>query len=465
MGASPSPPDLRRQLTWLDATAIYVGIILGSGIFIAPAAVAAATSSLVVATCIWVVAAVIAACGAFCYAECGARLPATGGFYVYFRRAFGPSVAFIGGWAALLITYPVSLAAIALIFARYLAELLPLAGGFWLPAYATAGLVLATLFNGIGVRAGANTQRVLTGTKVAALVLLCLAALAGSGARESAPRVLDVAPLGSGSLLIAMVVVLWTYDGWSDVTLVGGELKDPGRNLGRTVVVGTTILTFVYVLVQLATMLLLGAGAGHTDQVVADAARAGLGNGVGRVVALLVVVSTFGSINGIVLAASRLAYAMADDGVFFRWFGVVSVRFKTPFRSLVLLAGAAVSYIWISGGQAMLRRLGTAHDMSPAGDIWSSGLQNLLGLFSFNVWIFYGATALALVVLRARRVGEPPAWRAPGGGLAPHVVLATALLMTFSLLIQSPWRSLQGLTLLVAGVPVYLVWRVRRRRA
>jgi APA family basic amino acid/polyamine antiporter len=442
MGTSPSRSGLRRQLTWLDATAIYVGIILGSGIFIAPSAVAAATGSLFVAAGVWIAAAVVAACGAFCYAECGARLPATGGFYVYFRRAFGEPVAFIGGWAALLITYPASLAAIALIFARYLAQLLPLEGDIWVSVYATAGLSLAALFNGVGVRAGANTQRVLTGAKVAALVLLCLAALAGSGARESAPAILfDVAPSGSGALLIAMVAVLWTYDGWSDVTLVGGELEDPGQNLGRTVVVGTIALALVYVLVQLSTMLLLGAEAGHSDQVVADAAQAGLGARVGRFVALLVVISTFGSINGIVLAASRLGFAMANDGVFIRWFSKVSPRFDTPLRSLSVLAVAAVTYVW------------------------TAGFQDLLRLFSFNVWIFYGATALALVVLRARRIGEPPSWRAPGGEVAPHVVLATALLMTFSLLVQSPWRSLQGLALLAAGIPVYFAWRIIGRRS
>ncbi|MEE8409583.1 MAG: amino acid permease [Myxococcota bacterium] len=318
--------DLRRQLGWLDAVAIYVGIILGSGIFVAPAAVAAAVGTWWMAVGLWITGAVIAACGACCYAECGARLPRTGGFYVYYREAYGEPVAFIGGWAALLITYPASLAAIALIFGRYLAEILPYASDGWIKCYGAAALLLAALLNGVGVKAGAGMQRVLTTFKVLALALLCLAALVApeSATVEAAtPAASDLLPTGFGAVLMAMVILLWTYDGWSDVTLVSGELKTPGRDLGRTVLVGTLLLAALYVLVQVAVMFLLSpADAASSKRVVADAVAGGLGERYGRVVALLVVVSTFGSLNGIVLTASRLGFAMARDGVFMRWFGV-----------------------------------------------------------------------------------------------------------------------------------------------
>lgn len=436
--------DLRRQLSWLDAAAIYVGIILGSGIFVAPAAVAAAAGTWWMAAGLWIVGGIIAACGACCYAECGARLPRTGGFYIYYREAYGEPLAFIGGWAALLITYPASLAAIALIFGRYLAEIVPEASDDSIKWYAAAALLLAALLNGVGVKAGAGMQRVLTTFKVVALALLCLAALVAPAAATGDAPVIDVGelhPSAFGAVLMAMVILLWTYDGWSDVTLVSGELKSPGRDLGRTVMVGTLLLVALYVLVQVAVMLLLTPeGAASSKRVVADAVAGGLGERWGHAVALLVVVSTFGSLNGIVLTASRLGFAMARDGVFFRWFGVVEPRLGTPARSLGVLIIVSLVYVFVTE------------------------FGDLLAIFSFNVWIFYALAAVALLILRRRQVGEPPTWKAPGGIAAPVVVLITAAVMTVSLFSMDPLRALTGLGMLAAGVPVYFVWRMTRKR-
>jgi len=436
-GGSVVRNDLRRQLGLVDAVAIFVGIILGSGIFVAPSAVARAAPGMLSAISIWIVAGLVAACGAFCYAECGARLPRTGGFYVFYREVYGDAVAFVGGWAALLITYPASIAAIADIFSRYLREVFPVLPEEGRP-FAAGAVVLAGVLNALGVRSGAWAQRILTTGKVLALATLCLAAVLAPGhaVEDRAPVDLFEMTTDFAALLVALMVVLWTYDGWSDVTLVSGELRRPGRNLGRAVVLGIVVLVVLYASIQLAVLTLLPPEqAAESERVVSDAVQVGLGDGFGRFVALLIVVSTMGSINGIVLTASRLGYAMARDGVFLRWFGRVDPRWETPARSLGLLVVATLVY--------------TA----------TSSFDNLLTLFSFSVWIFYALTAVALIILRRRRVGEPLEWRAPGGWLAPAVLLLVAAAMTSGLTVQNPGTAIQGIGLLAAGFPIYFLWK------
>lgn len=434
--------DLRRELGLLDVAAIHVGNILGSGIFVAPAAVAAAAAGALPGAGLWLLGGIIATAGAACYAECGTRMPRTGGFYVYYRAVYGPQAAFVGGWAALLVTYPCSIAAVALVFSRYLGEIAPWTGtNVTIPA--AAALALAGMLNMIGVRAAAWIQRVLTGVKVAALAAVCLAALLASESaeRSAAPATGINGTLALSTLLGAMVVLLWTYDGWSDISLAAGEIRDPGRVLGRAVIAGTALLIVVYVIVQTAVVMLLPpARAASSERVLAEAVQEGLGPGSAALVALLVVIATFGCCHGIVLTSSRLAYAMARDGVFFRWFGRVHPRFGTPARSVAVITIASILYVF------------------------ATGFRNLLAFFSFSVWIFYGLTAVALLILRRRRVGEPVAWRAPGGPAAPAIILLVAACMTAGLTAEDPRRSLLSLALLLAGFPAYAIWRALLRR-
>lgn len=438
----PSPLPvvaLRRQLSWLDATAVFVGIVLGSGIFIAPAEIAGAISSPLWATSLWLVGACIAVCGAFCYAECGARLPQPGGFFIFYREVYGPGFAFVAGWAALFVTYPASLAAISLIFARYLNEIFPGIAATDLGAAlaGAAALVLVAILNIIGVKLGAGVQKALTTFKVLALVTLCVAAFLSPAAPAASASVapLELLPKGLFGILGAMVVLLWTFDGWSDMSMMAGELRNPSKDLGRAVLVGITILAATYMVVQYATMSLLGsAAAASSNQVVAQAVGVGLGSTAARTVALLVVISTLGSLNGIVLAASRLAFAMARNRAFFTWFGEVHPRFETPARSTLVLVVAALTYVSISN------------------------FRDLMGFFAFNIWLLYSATAIALLKLRRLKVGEPLQWHAPLGIFPPLVVLLTGAGMTLGLLVQSPLRSAIGLGMLLFALPVYWGW-------
>jgi APA family basic amino acid/polyamine antiporter len=434
---------LRRELGMIDVAAIFVGIIIGSGIFVAPKAVAQASPGIGSAVLLWITGGLVAACGAFCYAECASRLPETGGFYVYFRRVYGEGTAFVGGWAAILVTYPASIAAIAWIFAEYFSKVFPGLSESKAALGAVAILVAATL-NALGVKLGVMAQRILTGTKVLALLLLCLAGLFAPAHPEAAgvsTTFFDL-KVGLQGLLGAMIGILWTYDGWSDITMVAGEVKDPTRNLGRAVLLGTSILILIYALAQISVGLLLTpTEVANSGSVLADAVQAGLGFVTGRALALLVVISTLGSINGIVFAASRLGFAVLRDVPLLRAAAHVNPRTGAPTRSIAIVAAFSIVYLTV-------------------GDF---GM--LLGFFSFTVWLFYGLTAIALLVLRKNDVGDPSGWRAPGGPIPPVMVLLTGAVMTSSLL-QTEWKqSLIGLGLLLVGYPVYFARRWASKRA
>jgi APA family basic amino acid/polyamine antiporter len=244
-----------------------------------------------------------------------------------------------------------------------------------------------------------------------------------------------VAPSASqASWLSAFLLLLWTYDGWSDVTLVAGEVEDPGKNIGRAVLLGTGLLAAIYALTQIAVMTVLpGGSAAASPRPVAAAVEAIWGAGAGRSVAALVVISTFGSILGTVLTVSRLGFAMARGGAFLRGMAALHPRWGTPARATTALTAAALGYVCFGK------------------------FRNILALFTFSVWIFYGITAVALIVLRRRRVGESAAWRAPFGWTAPVVVLTVGAGMTVQLVADDPLRALAGASLLAAGFPIYAV--------
>lgn len=423
-----------RHLDLRDAVAIYAGIILGSGVFLAPSAVAGATASPSGAILIWLAGAIVAGCGAACYAECAGRMPHNGGFFAFHREVYGPAVAFVGGWVSLLITYPASVAAIALVLAGYATQAAGWDGGE--RGLAAGALLAAGLLNVAGLRTGPRAQRVLTTVKVAAVLALALGVAAAGRGAISPPVEAPAAMPQAAGWLTAALAMLWSYDGWSDVTLVAGEIREPSRNLGRTVVLGTLLLFAVYAVVQVSVLVALPGGrAAASTRPFADAVTAVLGSGAGRAVSGLVVISTFGAIVGTVLTVSRLAAAMAGSGALPPAVGAVHPVLGTPARAVGLVTAAALVYVA------------------------SASFREILAYFTFAVWIFYGLTAVALLRLRRRRIGEPVAWRAPLGALPPAVVLASGGVLVTSLVRESPGRAAIGGALLAAGFPVFVVLR------
>ena len=432
----------RRHLGLADATAVYAGIILGSGIFVAPAAIAGAVPSIPAAAGFWVCGAVVAACGAACYAECAARMPSNGGFFVFNGEAYGPAIAFVGGWAAIFVTYPASIAAIALVFARYLGKTVGVAG--WDRPAAAAALAAAGVICVMGLRTGPRAQLALTSIKISALLAVAVAALVFA-ARHAGPAtagIVDGPRVQPAGWLAAIMILLFTYDGWSDVTLVAGEVKNPGRNIGRAVLIGTGILALVYGLTQAAVMSILSPeGAAASAQPVADAVGAIGGASAARAVSALVVVSTFGSILGTTFTVSRLGHAMALRGAFFKGLATLHPRWGTPARATAVLSGAAIAYAL------------------------TGSFEDILVLFTFAVWIFYGITAVGLLILRRRGVDEPVSWRAPLGVVPPLIVIGVGAVMTLRLVADDPLHALLGAALLAAAFPAYaLIARSGARR-
>ncbi|MEO1481405.1 MAG: amino acid permease [Myxococcota bacterium] len=424
-----------RKLGLLDAIAIIVGIIIGSGIFVAPAGVARASGSFGLAMVLWLVAALVSAAGALTYAECSSRLPEDGGFFVFYRTAYGQWLAFTSGWAAQLVTYPAAIAALAHVAANYTVYLIPHLAGAQ-TAVAAGWICLSGVLNGLGVRSGANAQRILTASKVIAICALCVAAaFAGEQQLTVLPR---SAELPSATVLLgALLVLLWTYDGWSDFSLIAGIMRDPGRDLVRGAVISMLLLAVLYGLVQAAVLSVLTVDeAAASTSVFSDAAVRALGPLGGKLVAALVVVSAYGSLHGIVFTVSRLAPAMARKGDFLPWFAKVD-----PVRGLSLRALGFV--VIASTGYAV-----------------AADFELLLRFFGQTVWIFYGLTGVALLLFRRRGVGEQTAVRVPSW--APVVLVTAALALTSSLAIEDPRTFLSGVGLVSLGIPVFFLWnRVR----
>ena len=408
-----------------------VGIILGSGIFVAPAAVMAVAPQAWQGALVWFAGGGIALCGAFCYAECAVRMPCDGGFFVYYERAFGPAWARVAGWAAWLVTYPASLCAMAWIAASYLHGLFPNVS--W-PAQHWAAVLLTTttLMVALGVRFGAWLQRVLTSSKVLAILAVVGCALVwrlSGGARDTAfetslPHDLELLAWSPSLILTAFATLMWTFDGWSDITMLTGEIQRPERNLARAALWGVMVPATCYALLQVAVTMLLPAAVGMRSEHILSDALAHLGSGWGgQFLAALAIVSALGALHGVFSACSRLGWAMGKAGQLPAYFGHRNTRFDTPVRALLVPWVMSLIYLY------------------------TNNFSDLIGYFAFGVWLYYASTAAALLKLRRMRVGEPVGWQAPGGVLAPAVVLLVASVMTALQIQQRPWRTLAGLGL------------------
>lgn len=416
---------------------MVVGIILGSGIFVAPATVAALAPHPAQAAGLWAAGALIAGCGAMVYAECGARLPHDGGFFVFFERAYGARIAFVAGWAALFISYPTSLAGVTKLGVGYLPAAWPAMAAYQTPC-AVAIITAAAVLNAVGVGLGRLVQRLLTFAKLLAIVGVVgcalwvfwahggppLPVLPAAGAPGGARALTTASAIGL--LLQALATLMWTYDGWTDITMVAGEVQRPERNLARAVVLSLLVLFGVYAAVQVAVMLILGAQeAAQSDQVLALALDRALGPLGGQVVAWLVLLTTAGSVHGLLFATSRLAFAMAERGAIAPYLAYVAPGSQTPRRSV--WAVWAVSCIYTVSGS----------------------FAELLEIFALVIWMFYGATAVALLRLRRARVGDPLSTVGFNTMAAPAVLLGAATLMTALQVVEAPLRALTVCFLLV----------------
>jgi APA family basic amino acid/polyamine antiporter len=420
---------LARRIGLFDATMVVMGGIVGAGIFVTPANVARETGTYSGMLAAWLVGGVAALCGAFIYAELGARRPQAGGQYVYLREALHPSVAFLYGWALLLVIQTGGMAACSMAFARYFEQLVPTG----LPEGAMAALVMAglTLVNCLGVGAGSRLQSTLMVLKIAALAGLVFCGFAVHPA-ASAP-----APPGEG-LGAALIAVLFSYGGWQTACFVAGEMKDPRRDLPRALVLGVTGVIALYTLVALACARALGlahlaSSAAPASEVVTRA----LGPRGASAIAACIAISTLGFLSQSVLTAPRVYFAMAQDRVFFSAVGRLSARTQAPVTAIVLQGAWAVA----------LALSGT--------------FEKLLNFVVSMDFVFMALTASCVFVFRRREPKSPFAMR--GHPFTTLIFIAICAWVVVSTWRHDPVRALCGLGLTLAGFPAYLLWTRRRK--
>jgi len=441
MSEASSKGALKRQLGLASATAVIVGEIIGIGIFLTPAGMAKSLGAPLWILAVWLVMGAMTLCGALCYGELAARYPQAGGGYVYLREAFGRRIAFLYGWKCLLVMDPGLAAALGVGAAAYVARLVVLpAGGETAVAIAVIAALAAA--NIAGVRLGASFVRALTALKLGLLAFLVLWGF-GRGLGDWGHFVpFTGESAGSrplvGALAGGMVSAFFAFAGWWDVAKIGGEVHDPERTLARALVLGVLVVTVVYVLTSAVFLYLVPAA--EVDSDVAFAAQAGrvlFGAAGEKAFAAIVVVSVLGSLAGFLMAAPRVYYAMAQDGLFAPALAAIHPRFGTPARAIALQALLASAMV----------ALGT--------------FDQIVGTFLFVTVVFIALSVAAVFPLRRSRPGAALA-RIPLYPLPPLVFLALAVVLIVVLAAGRPRESLLGVAIVSLGLPVYGV--VFRRR-
>ncbi len=432
----------RRALGSFDATMVVVGGIIGSGIFVVPSVVAQRlpTPGLVLAA--WVAGGAIALAGAFAFAELATLFPRAGGEYVYLREAYHPLVAFLFGWASLLLIQGGGLAAVSITFAQYGLRLLGRNPAYASVAAAVSIAVVAAV-NCVGVKPGSRLLNVLV-----ILKFVALAALIGGGllfppaAGSIVPRPNPPSTAGFPAFGAALVPILFAYGGWQSVNLVAEETRDPQRTIPRALIVGMGIVITVYLLANLAYLRVLGhAGLASVQTPAAEALQRIFGAGADRWIAAAIAISAFGFLDLTLLAQTRIYYAMGKDGVFFPGLARLHPAFGTPILAILLQAGWGI----------LLALTGTYGE--------------LVDSVVFGDWIFFGLTVAAIFVFR-RRIPlagrEPGVFRTPGYPVLPALFVAAAAVVVASAIRTNPLRSAIAIALLATGPLVYGFFARRR---
>lgn len=440
---------LERTLRTRDLAVICVGTVIGSGIFIVPATVLRQTGGdPLVALAVWIIAGVLSLLGALTYGELGAMQPEAGGLYVYMRDGFGRLLAFLYGWTLFLVIASGSVATLAVAATGYLGQLVPLSRG--MSTFAALALIFAVMcINVYGTRSSTSVQTWMTAFKVGAIVLLSFALIvfgdpdAATAAAAAAPEAGTAAgDVASTSLLaaagIAVIAVLWAYEGWQYVTFSAGETINPQRAFPLGITIGTVVLIAIYCIANIGYVAALGPErAAQSDSIAATAAAVALGSSAAKVITVAVLVSMFSAANGIVLTAPRVFFAMARDGVFFRKLAEIHPKFGTPAFAVV------ATCLW-----AMLLAV-------------SGTFEQLLTYVVFTGWIFYALGAATIFVFRRRNPDAPRPFRVPGYPLTPLLFVAASSAIVLNAVFTQTGRALLGIGVVLTGVPAYLVWRSR----
>jgi len=452
MDKSHSPPQIEprlvRRLGLFDATMIVMGGIIGSGIFINPYVVARQVNTPFLILGVWALGGLIALTAAFIWAELAALRPEVGGQYAYLREAFHPSVAFLYGWALLLVIQTGAMAAVAVTFARYFVELTQVPVADW--SVAVLALASLTVMNCLGVRSGSILQSFLMVLKILAIVALIVCGLMLAGP-SSAPVNQTSGLLGypiSFDLLTAvgaaMVPVLFAYGGWQTASFVSGEIREPRKNLPRGLIIGVSGVVILYLAVNFVSLRVLGtSGLAATTTPASDIMRLALGETGARAIAAGIAISTLGLLSQGMLTAPRVYFAMAEDGLFFRAVGRLHPKTRVPIVAIAL-QGLLAIVIALSGRYEQILNYVVSVD-----------------------FIFFGLTATCIFVFRRRKENREVAdasaiTSVPGHPVTTGLFVVTCWLVVINTVYKYPENTLIGLAILFAGIPAYFFWRGRK---
>jgi basic amino acid/polyamine antiporter, APA family len=454
-----SGPSLLRVLGVWSAISIVIGTVIGSGVFLVPSTMIQHVGSVRNLFIVWIVAGVLSLFGALTYAELAAALPEAGGEYVYLSEAYGPFWGFLYGWTQFWVAKSGSIATLAAGFYTYLTVFVPVLsatvctvplhvgpGGSLLEIHygqliAIALILILAGVNYVGVRSGGNVQVFVTVVKMLLIAGVVLTGLF-SGRGDFSHFTMSITSVGGmPGFFAAMVSALWAYDGWNNVSMVSSEIREPQRNLPRALILGTSAVIATYLALNLAYFYVLTpAQVGMSHRVAGDMMLSLYGNAASRAVAVAVMISIFAALNGSILSGARVPYAMARDGLFFRFAAPVHPKYKTPGHAMILLC--LWSCIVVLSG-------------------WFEDLYNFV---IFGSWILYLMTALSVIVLRRKRPDLPRPYRVIGYPVVPVLFTGVAALLLVSTLQTRPRESLMGLGLMALGVPFYFFWKRRTGR-
>jgi len=425
----------KPELTLFDSTSLIVGIIIGAGIYQMAPDIAKGVGGPWGVIGIWVLGGLLSVCGALSYAELATTYPFEGGDYVYLNRAYGSWAGFLFAWAQFTVVRPGDIAVMAFAFGTYAKEV-------WNPfqspvlaqqVYAVAAASVLTLINVLGVREGKWTQNLLTTAKAGGLLLVVVAAFSGGGAEASA-----AGNQGGGlPASLALIFVLFTYGGWNEMAYVAAEVKDPRRNIGRALILGTAAVTVLYLLANLAFLHALGyTGLAGSSAVATETVARVMPKSAAILVSVLVCVSALGAVNGLVFTGARISYAVGKDYRMFAALGRWHPKFGTPAFALLLQGAIVVALIVI---------LGT--------------FVNAVLYTAATVYSFYLASSAAVLVLRRKEPNTPRPFQVPVFPAPTLLFCAVCVFLIHSAVVYKPVIALVSLGLLVLGG---LVWRITR---
>src|SRR5918996_1128312 len=427
---------LVRRLGLWSSIGLVIGITIGGGIFRTPAGIATRVPDPVWMLSVWVIGGLIVLCGALAFAELAASMPETGGMYVYLREGWGRPYAFLYGWAQLVLIRAAALGGISSVFSEYFLRSIGIDPGqypMWADYLAAGAIIFAAIVNIIGVQFGALLAGLSTIAKFGALAFLVFAAflLGGDAGGSVSHLASNAAPVNAGLFGLALISVMWAYDGFADLTFASGEVKDPQRNLPRAIIIGTLMIVAIYLSANVAYLYINPIDKVQSSRLIAADTMVALFGQIGvAVISVVVMISTFGSLMGSMVASPRIFFAMADDRLFFKQIAAVHPTFRTPWVAIALACVLGV------------------------GMVMTQTFEQLTDTFVLAMWPFYGLSVAAIYRLRRSQPHLSRPYKVVGYPFVPAVFIATSFYLVANALLTDPkWTSIT-FAVVLAGLPV-----------